>query len=156
LKFEHYHPQTGELRIVKSKNNRSRTITLSGPSKVDFEAWLKIRGTKPGPVFCKIDKIGGLHQDGKFVSPGMIQKRLTMRVRIADIKACTWHDGRRTVLTNLIRLGYLEDAQELAGHTQLATTLSYARYDSERSAEALSALDEFQSEKPEGDENSSE
>lgn len=69
------------------------------------------------------------------------RKMLIKRAELAGIDRPTTHDGRRTVATQMLEKGRLEEARELLGHSDAATTLSYGRYSDAKRKASIRALD---------------
>ena len=59
------------------------------------------------------------------------------RVAWAGIPPSTWHDFRRTILSDVIARSGLTTAQHLAGHSSSATTARYDRLWRENVQEAI-------------------
>lgn len=123
----------GTVHILSGKGRRERTVVLHDWAKPALQTWLLVRGTKPGALFVKVHAGGAL--DGTkahLTNDGMdsIQRRLMEG--LPGLNRWSWHDYRRTAITEMLRLGSVEAAQRQAGHVHAAQTLAYSREDGER------------------------
>ncbi len=110
----------------------------------DFKAAGEARKNATGrPYYHKTCPECGLERPYDMIKTQMVttslQEMLTKRQQIAGIDVCTWHDGRRTMITTLSNFGPIGEklAQTIAGHKDPATTASYRRYNDEELIEAI-------------------
>jgi site-specific recombinase XerD len=122
-----YQGETGALTVHCGKGNADRTVYLNQGARQAMAAWLAIRGTDAGPLFCSIDKAGT-------VKPGRASAQLAWvvlrtRARQSGIAvSCSPHDLRRTFVGDLLEAGAdVGKVQRLAGHQNVQTTLRYDR-----------------------------
>jgi site-specific recombinase XerD len=109
-----------ELRVL-GKGDKVRVAYLYGFALQYMLKWLQKRGDGEGPVFCRSIWGGGV--TGESLSPeGMA---FILRKYITD---ATWHDFRRTCISNLLDKGVdLVTVQSIAGHSSPKQTASYDR-----------------------------
>src|SRR5919199_4148891 len=53
-----YEPETGALKVRSGKGNKARTAYAAEASRTALDAWLGVRGTAHGPLFCPVNKGG--------------------------------------------------------------------------------------------------
>jgi site-specific recombinase XerD len=111
---------------VRGKGNKERVVYLPPGSQRALDAWLKIRGASPGPLFSSVDRAGRVTMarlaDG---SVSFVLKRLAKR---AGVAAFSPHDLRRTFVGDALDAGAdLATVQALAGHASITTTQRYDR-----------------------------
>jgi site-specific recombinase XerD len=112
---------------VFGKGNKQRTAYLYSGGRW-LQAWLKRRGSEPGPVFCRVRKDGDLVLGRRLSEDGLakILRRRGLEAALAD--DVHWHDFRRTFAGNLLDEGVdLATVQRLLGHTSPTTTSNYDR-----------------------------
>lgn len=139
LNLSSYSARTQVLRLV-GKGNKERTVPVSAAALPWLEAWLRIRGRKPGPLFCPLRKGGTIVYH--HMSAQTIADILTRRGVLADlVSAVKPHDLRRTVIGDLLDNGTdLATAQAIAGHADPRTTSSYDRRKLDTKRDAVDGL----------------
>jgi len=92
-----------------------------------LSAWIDLRGTTPGPLFCAIDRAGNLRA-GRPLTGEAIRQLLQRRAAVAGLASVTPHDLRRSYAGDLLDAGAdLPAVQQLLGHASPATTSRYDR-----------------------------
>ena len=126
------------VRII-GKGNKQRPVTpkLVGNAARYLKDWLSVRGEAPGALFCFISYSGNLRRLDKNLTPKTLHSILKDRVAQAGLPLTTWHDFRRTILSDVIAKSGLTTAQHLAGHSSSATTARYDRLWRENVQEAI-------------------
>jgi site-specific recombinase XerD len=126
------------IRII-GKGNKQRPVTprLSGNAARYLQDWLELRGKAPGALFCFISYQGNLRRLERNLTPKTLHRILRERVAKAHLPPTTWHDFRRTILSDVIAHAGLTTAQHLAGHSSSATTARYDRLWRENVQEAI-------------------
>jgi site-specific recombinase XerC len=126
------------VRII-GKGNKQRPVTpkLVGNAAHYLRDWLAMRGKAPGGLFCYISYRGNLRRLDRNLTPKTLHSILKDRVAQAGLPPTTWHDFRRTILSDVIARFGLTTAQHLAGHSSSATTASYDRPWRENVQEAI-------------------
>ena len=138
LDLADYNAEAGELH-VHGKGNRDRMMPITDGTTDALEAWLHVRGSTPGPLFCPVNKGGRItiHRMTDQAVLIAINKR-AIQGRVAELSP---HDLRRSFITHLLDAG--ADAlsvQKLAGHANTQTTLRYDRRDEKAKRKAVDLL----------------
>lgn len=116
-----------EILIRKGKGNKDRIGYLYNGAYLAVEDWLKIRGSDDGPLFCAIGK-GGKVKPEQGLSGEALRLILEKRIGEAKVKPFTWHDFRRSFISDMIAAGAdLVVVSKLAGHENIETTAGYDR-----------------------------
>lgn len=129
----------GEL-LIRGKGDKERVAYLYNGAYRALADWLLIRGSEPGPIFCRINKAGKL-APAEGLTGEAIRLILEKREAEAKVKPLTWHDFRRTFAGNLLDNGQdLVTVQKLMGHSDPATTSNYDRRGDEVKRKAVKTL----------------
>jgi len=146
LDLADYDQKTGEI-LITGKGNRDRINWADNELDDAFKYWLvKVRGDEAGPMFCPIDFRAGLikrTEEGGIprMSPWSIQKRLKIRAKQAGVEPFSWHDLRRTHISNCLDLGIdLATVAKNVGHSSVETTASYDRRPDRARRQAMTKL----------------
>lgn len=125
-----YNPDPGdgeaaaEIAVRQGKGNKDRIVAIANGAKEAVEAWIRVRGEQPGPLFVPIDKGGTMEH--RRLSGQAIYLMLQRRAEDADVKPFTPHDLRRTCASDLLEKGNdLSVAQKMLGHVSTDTTSRY-------------------------------
>jgi integrase len=130
---------TGELRVRSGKGRKPRTVWLTNGAKDAALAWLDVRGTEPGALFCAVDKAGNV-RSGRLTT-GAVYQALGRLQRAAKVKPFSPHDCRRSYVTALLAAGNsIATVQKLAGHASVNTTARYDRSDEDAKRRAAETL----------------
>lgn len=125
-----------EIMIIgKGNKQRPAKLILDQNAAIYLREWLEIRGSDPGALFCYITRGDHLRRLDRHLSPRALHLILKNRIAGANraaevIKPLTWHDFRRTVISDIIadsKQGGLVEAQKIAGHSSVVTTARYDR-----------------------------
>lgn len=112
------------LRVAKGRRPRDAQLTAEAARHVD--AWIRQRGSKPGPLLCPMS--GGNRVRVARLSPGAIYRRLRVLSSRAGMRPCSPHDARRTVATQLLAAGAdLGTVARQTGHASLDVLRIYDR-----------------------------
>jgi site-specific recombinase XerD len=126
LDLEDYDARTGELRVHGGKGNRARLSYASGGGHAAIDAWVQVRGTAPGPLFCPVNKGGKITMTR--MTDGAVRKILQKRAAQGGVDHFSPHDLRRTMIGDLLDAGAdISTVQRLAGHANVSTTTRYDR-----------------------------
>jgi integrase/recombinase XerD len=94
LTLADYNTETGQLKVIGGKGNKSRTVYVTNGAQDALHDWLTIRGDEPGAIFTPINK------GGRIISQKMtaqaVYNLLKKRAEQAQVKDFTPHDFRRT------------------------------------------------------------
>lgn len=112
---------------VRGKGNKQRDLPLNKDVLNALESWLLVRGTRPGAIFCPVNKSGKVTIKLK-MSPQAIYDAVLRRAAQAGVKSISTHDFRRTFVGDLLDAGAdISTAQKLVGHASVTTTQRYDR-----------------------------
>ncbi|MFI5398375.1 MAG: tyrosine-type recombinase/integrase [Candidatus Binatia bacterium] len=111
-------------RVFKCKFARQHYA--SNGSKEALDAWVMARGGEPGPLFVPINKGGNMSLRG--MTDHAVWKMVQKRAAEAGVKKFSPHDLRRSFCSDLLDMGAdIAVGQQLAGHSNIATTARYDR-----------------------------
>jgi integrase/recombinase XerD len=126
LDLADYEMATGALTIRRGKGNKDRMGYASNGSKEALDAWLLVRGNDPGPLFIPINRGGNMTL--RRMTDHAIWKMVQKRAAGAGVKKFSPHDLRRSFCSDLLDMGAdIAVVQQLAGHSNIATTARYDR-----------------------------
>lgn len=126
LDVSDYLARDSAVGVRSGKGNKARTSYLSVGSREALEAWLKVRGKTPGPLFCPVNKAGKIAF--RRLSDQAVRKILLKRAGQAGVDQFSPHDLRRTMIGDLLDAGAdISTVQRLAGHANVTTTARYDR-----------------------------
>jgi len=118
----------GKLVIEKGKGRKQRQIYVSASVLRAITKWVSIRGSQSGPLFSRILRNGSI--TNKRLSTSGITYALRKVQERADIEPFSPHDLRRTFITHLLEKGVdLNIVRQLAGHSDVSTTVRYDKRD---------------------------
>jgi integrase len=106
--------ESGALNVRSGKGRKARITYASDSVRGILEAWLKVRSSQPGPLFCPITKAGKMA--ARAMTDQAVRKILLKRAAEAEVPHFSPHDLRRTMIGDL-----------LAGHANVTTTARYDR-----------------------------
>ena len=119
---------SGSLTVRHGKGEKRRIVYLTAEALEILEAWLALRGRKPGALICPVYK-GGRVELRHFAEDGDgIYKLVKERAIKAGVERFSPHDFRRTFCSDLFDTNTdLFAVQQLAGHVSPTTTAKYDR-----------------------------
>lgn len=116
-----------EIRFIGKGNKERSAYVFNGALKA-FRAWLSVRGTAGGALFCAINRgsvIDVEHQLSAVALHKIFHKRTAQAGIDSDISL---HDLRRTWVGDLLDKGVdIVTVAQLAGHADVRTTQRYDR-----------------------------
>jgi integrase len=119
-------PEPPTLRIRHGKGDKERLVPLVGAAARALNAWLRVRGARPGGLFLAITRHHTIVGTG--MTSHAVYNVLGKRQREAGVAKLSPHDFRRTFVGDLLDAGVdLSTVQQLAGHASVATTARYDR-----------------------------
>ncbi len=140
--------ETGALEIIESKGKKDRTVYLPPSGIPIVEDWISVRGLEDGPLLCHVNKGGRIVR--RRLTPQAVKcildKRATeWRARGKDtgveLKPFSSHDFRRTFISELLDLGVdMSTVKNLAGHSDVGTTIRYDRRGEQTKRRAVQAI----------------
>jgi site-specific recombinase XerD len=139
LDLGNYSVRNKTLRII-GKGDKERLVPVSIAALPYLEAWLRIRGSKPGALFCPVLKGGKIVI--RRLHPQTVADILDRRERMAGlVLPVNPHDLRRTLTGDLLDNGTdLATVQEILGHASADTTARYDRRGLDVKRDALDGL----------------
>ncbi len=139
LKIKDFNPLDGSLDIHKGKRGSYRKVYLPSDAVTLVEAWLDVRGRKPGSLLCHVRKGGTI--EPRPLCADSVLKILNRRSAAAGVDKFSPHDFRRTFCSDLLDAGVdISTVQKLAGHSSPAITSKYDRRSEETSRLAVQKL----------------
>lgn len=113
---------------VMGKGRKRGTLVAPPDVAEAVEAWLRVRGHEPGPLFWRSPGRGRGLEPGSRLSAAGVYDVIVRRAREAGIREIAPHDLRRTAITQFLeREGDLALAQNFARHSSPTTTARYDR-----------------------------
>jgi integrase len=126
LDLADYNPESGELRVRRGKGRKDRLVYATNGAGDALNAWLRLRGEEPGPLFCPVDKAGRV--EIRRITGQAVLYVLCRVATDAGVAAFSPPDLRRTFISDLLdRTGDLIATQHLAGRANNSTTGRYDR-----------------------------
>jgi site-specific recombinase XerD len=136
LQLSGYQPSDGSL-VGRVKGGSNLTGWLNQAAQSHLDAWIKVRGKQPGPLFLANASGDGLTAHG-------IYQRVRAIWETAGIARITPHDFRRTFITSLLRAGVDPfTVARLVGHARVTTTMLYDRRTEEEGRAAVLNLNQL-------------
>jgi len=133
-----------EVRII-GKGNKERPVkpVLVGGAAQYLYEWLLLRGAVQGALFCYITRPskrsstkGIISRKDTYLTPDALVKVLEKRRLQAGLEHLSWHDFRRTYISDLINQYDLVTAQKIIGHSSTSITAKYDRTWQDKAKEA--------------------
>lgn len=135
-----FDPESGEIRIIAGKGNKSRIAYVGGRAKDVIVAWLAERGLSPGAMFQTVDQRGNLRDGG--MDSQSLYDMVQRRAKQAGIPSCSVHDFRRTAISEMMARGVdIATVADIVGHSHLDTTRRYDRRGDEQKRAATNVYD---------------
>jgi len=121
-----YSLDASALTVRHGKGHKERIVYVQNGARTAMGDWLAIRGDKAGPLFQRLRK-GGVLVPTRLTDQAVLDI-LQRRCIQAGVKACSPHDLRRTMISDLLDAGAdISTVQKLAGHSNVTTTQRYDR-----------------------------
>lgn len=118
------------VAVEQGKGRKRRQIYVGEAVMQAIVQWLHYRGSQQGPLFNRILKNGIVSQ--KALTPGGMAHVLNEVHKRSTIPNFTPHDLRRTFITQLLENDVdLNTVRQLAGHSDVNTTVRYDKRDME-------------------------
>jgi len=133
-----------EVRII-GKGNKERPVkpVLVGGAAQYLHEWLLLLGSTPGALFCYITRPskrsgakGVISRKERHLTTDALVKILEKRQLQAGHEHLSWHDFRRTYISDLINQYDLVTAQKIIGHSSTNITAKYDRTWQDKAREA--------------------
>jgi integrase/recombinase XerC len=133
LRLEDFDQRLNAVHVLRKRQNERQALTLSLEIIKSIINWLKIRGDRPGPLFCSIDKgdrlilIGNKKTDPFVPLTGHNVWRIVSKLgRKCNLH--TWPHGlRHAAITEALTVtkGNLRAVQRFSGHKDIKTLMMY-------------------------------
>jgi site-specific recombinase XerD len=118
---------------IDGKGRRERESVLASWCRTPLERYLKVRGTLAGPLFSVLRRNGRVANPPARVTLSGMQNILEKRVAEHGLEPFTWHDLRRSLVSDLLEGGAdLRATMLQVGHSNPKTTLRYDRREQKR------------------------
>jgi site-specific recombinase XerD len=133
-----------EVRIIGkgNKERRVKPVLVGGAAQYLYE-WLLFRVGVQGALFCYITRPskrssakGIISRKDTLLTPDALVKILEKRRLQAGLEHLSWHDFRRTYISDLINQYDLVTAQKIIGHSSTSITAKYDRTWQDKAKEA--------------------
>jgi site-specific recombinase XerD len=146
LQVSDYAPATAErgttLTVRAGKGHKARQLPVEAGAAAALEAWLVVRGPRPGALFVPINKRGRPWAWARGLSTQAVYAILAKRVAHAGLReGASPHDLRRSFISDLLDQGAdIAIVQQLAGHATVTTTTRYDRRGERAKRKAIDLL----------------
>ncbi|EMH1844864.1 tyrosine-type recombinase/integrase [Salmonella enterica] len=138
LDIKDYCQKTQTLTVRQGKGRKYRQITVSQLVGRAIQAWLKVKGDGDA-MFISIRRSGLVGQ--KALTSAGVMIILSQLAEITGLEAFTPHDLRRTFITRLLEQGAdINIVRQLAGHSDISTTVLYDHREVYEQARATKSL----------------
>jgi len=128
LNIEDINLEEGKLVVEEGKGRKQRHLYLAPKILIALQDWITYQGIQSGPLFTRILKDHTVTQS-RLTSSGLTHTLKTIQT-LANVSAFTPHDLRRTFITHLLEQGVdLNTVRQLAGHSDVSTTVRYDKRD---------------------------
>ncbi len=132
-----YKPGIDRL-VLHGKGKKDRVEFLQNGERQILTDWLKIRGSKAGPMFYVVLKSDEFVM--RKLAPITVYQMIRRRMKRAGIQNATPHDLRRTAISNLLDITDAVTVAKMAGHASTEITMKYDKRGEERMINALAKL----------------
>lgn len=127
LNVEDFDPASGDLVIRKGKGRKFRVVSVVNKARQALDAWLKVRGDIPGPLFYSFLKGDRPKVDTRW-SGDDLYIFIKQRGIQLGLKHITPHDFRRTFIGNALDAGIDPVLlTEITGHASVDMLKKYDR-----------------------------
>lgn len=127
LDFADWDARDERLNVKRKKGSKSGEYHVTLPEVRALRAWVKERGTEPGPLFPS--------RQGKGISQQMLDILIKRYGRKAGLPAekCHMHSLKHSIATHLINRGMgIDDVQDHIGHRNIENTKIYTDFGDKR------------------------
>lgn len=116
------------LRVV-GKGGHERIVPIPAEVASHLDAWLAVRGSAPGPLFCNARRLVPTRIDPSHLSKVVARLAVAAGVHRRPGDGKTAHALRHTCASDVLAASHdVRLVQELLGHQSLATTQIYLRH----------------------------
>ena len=140
LKLDDFSGEEGRL-LVRGKGNKERTVFLSNGALDAVRDWIDVRGSAPGPLFCRVGKGKNGTVTIAMLSTNAIFRVLERRAKKAGVRSFSPHDCRRSCVSHLLANGVdISTVSRFVGHSSVNITARYDRRGDESKKRASETL----------------
>jgi integrase len=126
---------------VLGKGNKQREVAADEWIRPLLESWLRLRGTRPGALFCAVYRNGHVDPECKPLSPSNLHIVLNQRVRNAGLPKFSLHDFRRNMATDLFDADvHIKAIMDQGGWERAETAARYDRRPKQRMRKAVTNI----------------
>jgi len=122
LTISSFDAKAGRLHVRRLKRSLEGSFLLGPPELSAMRAWLKIRGTAPGPLFPSREKRG--------ISRRMLDVLMRKYGELAGIPPHLrhFHTLKHSIGTHLLGKLGIQEVQDWLGHRDIKSTMVYAAF----------------------------
>lgn len=136
LDIADYNSRNGELIVLNGKGNKQRIIFIQTNARRLIKPWLESRGKEAGKLFNPITNQTDIAN--RQMNSQSLYDLIKKRSAQAKIDQCRPHDLRRTFVTRLLESGVdINTVRQLAGHSDIQTTVRYDMRDEKEQRKAI-------------------
>lgn len=139
IRMEDLHPAERRIWLRDPKGGRPRSAFVPPATMEALAAWLRVRGTGPGPVFVPLSRTRPLANHGA-LSDHQIWKIVRARAAEAGFPDLAPHDFRRFFISNLLNTTDVVLVSRIVGHTRPTTTAKYDKRPEVQQRDAVATL----------------
>jgi len=140
MEVEDYAPRDMTFSVV-GKGNKAREVAADEWIRPFLEAWLRLRGTRPGALFVAVYRNGHVGPECKPLSPSDLHVVLQERVKQAGVPRFSLHDFRRNMATDLFDADVnIKAIMDQGGWERAETAARYDRRPKQRMRKAVTNI----------------
>lgn len=127
LDLADFDPETGDLKVMRGKGRKIRTVSVFNKARQALDAWLEIRGTEPGALFYSFRR-GDKVKIGSRWSANDLYEFIKGKAKEFGLKHLTPHDFRRNFIGNALDAGIDPVLlTQITGHSSVDMLKKYDR-----------------------------
>jgi integrase/recombinase XerD len=127
MEVDDYNPRDMTFTVT-GKGNKQREVAADEWIRPLLEMWLRIRGPRPGALFCAVYRNGHIDPEHKNLSPSNLHVVLYRRIAEAGIQKFSLHDFRRNMATDLFDADvHIKTIMDQGGWERAETAMRYDR-----------------------------
>jgi integrase len=127
VEVDDYNPREMTFTVT-GKGNKQREVAADEWIRPLLEGWLRVRGPRPGALFCAVYRNGHVDPEHKHLSPSNLHVVLYRRIHEAGIPRFSLHDFRRNMATDLFDADvHIKTVMDQGGWERPETAMRYDR-----------------------------